>query len=269
MSRNNEFNNRQRRDYIPNDEIDREEKADRRLQKKGSVFSVLLGGLIVLSLLVFVFILIDSGFIAGAAHPIYGSPEAAAEQGGSQVSGGLTQEQKKQAEEQARKEKEEEKKKEQEKQAALEAEEEEKRKAAQEEEEKKEAEEAEKRKKEREAEAEEKKEEAEAKRKELEEEQEVLSGDYILPESSARYYSEEEVQSLTDREVLFALNEIYARKGRMFTNEEIRSYFESKSWYKGTIPPEEFDADQESHFNEYELANLSLLVSVAEQRGLR
>ena len=101
MSRNNEFNNRQRRDYIPNDEIDREEKADRRLQKKGSVFSVLLGGLIVLSLLVFVFILIDSGFIAGAAHPIYGSPEAAAEQGGSQVSGGLTQEQKKQAEEQA------------------------------------------------------------------------------------------------------------------------------------------------------------------------
>ena len=249
MSRNNEFNNRQRRDYIPNDEIDREEKADRRLQKKGSVFSVLLGGLIVLSLLVFVFILIDSGFIAGAAHPIYGSPEAAAEQGGSQVSGGLTQEQ--------------------EKQAALEAEEEEKRKAAQEEEEKKEAEEAEKRKKEREAEAEEKKEEAEAKRKELEEEQEVLSGDYILPESSARYYSEEEVQSLTDREVLFALNEIYARKGRIFTGEEFRSYFESKSWYKGTIPAEEFDANQNERFNEYEKANISLLVKVAEERGLR
>ena len=269
MSRNNEFNNRQRRDYIPNDEIDREEKADGKKKKKGSVFSVLLGGLIVLSLLVFVFILIDSGFIAGAAHPIYGSPEAAAEQGGSQVSGGLTQEQKKQAEEQARKEKEEEKKKEQEKQAALEAEEEEKRKAAQEEEEKKEAEEAEKRKKEREAEAEEKKEEAEAKRKELEEEQEVLSGDYILPESSARYYSEEEVQSLTDREVLFALNEIYARKGRIFTGEEFRSYFESKSWYKGTIPAEEFDANQNERFNEYEKANISLLVKVAEERGLR
>ena len=159
--------------------------------------------------------------------------------------------------------------KEQEKQAALEAEEEEKRKAAQEEEEKKEAEEAEKRKKEREAEAEEKKEEAEAKRKELEEEQEVLSGDYILPESSARYYSEEEVQSLTDREVLFALNEIYARKGRIFTGEEFRSYFESKSWYKGTIPAEEFDANQNERFNEYEKANISLLVKVAEERGLR
>jgi hypothetical protein len=103
----------------------------------------------------------------------------------------------------------------------------------------------------------------------LENEEEVLSGDYILADSNARYYSESEIEQLTDREVIFALNEIYARKGRMFTNEEIRSYFESKSWYKGTIPPEEFDADQESHFNEYELANLSLLVSVAEQRGLR
>ena len=123
--------------------------------------------------------------------------------------------------------------------------------------------------KEREAEAEEKKEEAEAKRKELEEEQEVLSGDYILPESSARYYSEEEVQSLTDREVLFALNEIYARKGRIFTGEEFRSYFESKSWYKGTIPAEEFDANQNERFNEYEKANISLLVKVAEERGLR
>ena len=34
------------RNYIPNDEIDREEKADIRQQKKGNAFSVLLGGLI-------------------------------------------------------------------------------------------------------------------------------------------------------------------------------------------------------------------------------
>ena len=32
------------RDYIPNDEIDREEKADIRQQKKGNMFSVLMGG---------------------------------------------------------------------------------------------------------------------------------------------------------------------------------------------------------------------------------
>ena len=55
------------RNYIPNDEIDREEKADLRQQKKGSMFSVLLGGLIVISLIAFVFVLLDSGTGTGKA----------------------------------------------------------------------------------------------------------------------------------------------------------------------------------------------------------
>ena len=97
----------------------------------------------------------------------------------------------------------------------------------------------------------------------------MLSGDFILAESSARYYSEEEVSGLTDREILFALNEIYARKGRIFTGEEFRRYFESKSWYNGTVPAEEFDANQNERFNEYEKANINLLVKIAQERGIR
>ena len=245
------------RNYIPNDEIDREEKADIRQQKKGSAFSVILGGLIVISLIAFIFILLDSGILSGgSAQTVYGTPQ-------------MTQEEKKAAEEEARLAEEEAKQKKKEDEDAAKAEEEAARKAAEEEAERQAEEEA-ARKAEEEAERrEEEKEEEEARKKALEEEQEVLAGDYILAESSTRYYSEEELNRLTDREVLFALNEIYARKGRIFAGEEFKRYFESKEWYEGTIPAEEFDANQNERFNEYEKANINALVKIAQERGIR
>ncbi|MBQ8055041.1 MAG: YARHG domain-containing protein [Lachnospiraceae bacterium] len=253
------------RDYIPNDEIDREEKADIRQQKKGNVMSVILGGIVVISLIAFLFVLLDSGVLTGETQRLYGSPEAPENAG----SGELTQEEKKAAEEEARKKEEEAKEKKRQEEEAKRAEEEAAQKAKQEEEEKA-REEEERKKAEERAEKQAEIDEKEAKRKkELEEEQEVLSGDYILPESNSRYYSEEEISGLTDREVLFALNEIYARKGRIFTGEEFKRYFESKSWYNGTIPAEEFDANQNERFNEYEKANINLLVKEAQDRGIR
>ena len=33
-------------------------------------------------------------------------------------------------------------------------------------------------------------------------------------------------------------------------------YFNSKSWYQGTVDPDTFDAQQGSIFNEYEIANI-------------
>lgn len=245
------------RNYIPNDEIDREEKADIRQQKKGNAFSVLLGGLVVISLIAFIFVLLDSGILSGGVtQTVYGTPQ-------------LTQEEKKAAEEEARLAEEEAKQKRKEEEAAARAEEEAARKAEKEESERQAEEEA-ARKAEEEAErrAEEKEEEA-ARKKALEEEQEVLAGDFILSESNIRYYSEEALNKLTDREVLFALNEIYARRGRIFTGEEFRRYFESKDWYKGTIPAEEFDANQNERFNEYEKANINALVKIAQERGIR
>ena len=209
------------RNYIPNDEIDREEKADIRQQKKGNAFSVLLGGLVVISLIAFIFVLLDSGILSGGVtQTVYGTPQ-------------LSQEEKKAAEEEARLAEEEAKQKKKEEEAAARAEEE------------------------------------AARKKALEEEQEVLAGDFILSESNIRYYSEEALNKLTDREVLFALNEIYARRGRIFTGEEFRRYFESKDWYKGTIPAEEFDANQNERFNEYEKANINALVKIAQERGIR
>ena len=232
------------KEYIPNDEIDREEKADLRQQKKGNALSVILGGVVVLSLLAFVFVLLDSGIFTSEAQRLYGSAQSAESSGGYEASGDLTQEQKKQKEEEARLAQEEAKQKKREEDAARAAEE----KARKEEEERQKAEE----------------EAAKA-----EEEKEAEANEYILPESNSRVYSEEELSSLSDREVLFALNEISARRGRIFTGPEFRRYFERKSWYSGTIPADEFDANQDERFNEYEKENISTLVRIAEQRGIR
>ena len=253
------------RNYIPDDDIDREEREERRREKKGSIFNVLLAGVIVISLITLLFILLDSGIFMDDAQPMYGSPQASNNSGSVE----LTQEQKKQAEEEARKKEEAAKEKERKEQEAKKAKEEAERKAKEEEEEKKAKEEAQKKAEEKKKKEEEEKEkEAERKRK-LEQEQEVLAGDYILPDSASRVYSDSELKQLTDKEVIYAINEIYARKGRIFTGEEFKRYFESKSWYHGTVPAEEFDANQSERFSDTERANINALVRIAEERGLR
>ena len=85
---------------------------------------------------------------------------------------------------------------------------------------------------------------------------ETENSEYILPESDTRYVEQDESDQLTKNEVRLAINEIYARHGRIFENSELREYFESKDWYDGTIEPEDFDEDV---LNQYEKANVKLL----------
>lgn len=85
---------------------------------------------------------------------------------------------------------------------------------------------------------------------------ETKNSEYILPESDTRYVEQDEIDQLTKNEVRLAINEIYARHGRIFENSELREYFESKDWYDGTIEPEDFDEDV---LNQYEKANVKLL----------
>lgn len=85
---------------------------------------------------------------------------------------------------------------------------------------------------------------------------ETENSEYILPESDTRYVEQDEIDQLTKNEVRLAINEIYARHGRIFENSELREYFESKDWYDGTIEPEYFDEDV---LNQYEKANVKLL----------
>ncbi len=80
--------------------------------------------------------------------------------------------------------------------------------------------------------------------------------DYIFPESSQRYLTDADIQGLTLQMICYGRNEIYARRGYIFQSQELRDYFNSKSWYVGTIPAAAFSP---SVFNEFETANVDFL----------
>ncbi len=108
-------------------------------------------------------------------------------------------------------------------------------------------------------EAAENKEEKEEKEEEKEAKEEKAEGTYILPESDSRYYTTEELSSLSKSQLRIARNEIYARHGRMFDSSDLQAYFDSQSWYNGTIKAADFD---ESVLNKYEKANISTIQSL-------
>lgn len=82
--------------------------------------------------------------------------------------------------------------------------------------------------------------------------------EFVFYDSDTRYLTHQEVNDLTQETLRIAKNEIYARHGRIFTSDDLKAYFESTSWYEGTIPAEQFD---ESIFNPIEKANILLIQS--------
>lgn len=85
------------------------------------------------------------------------------------------------------------------------------------------------------------------------------SGDYVLPDSDTRLLTDEDVSGLSAYDLYLARNEIFARHGRMFENEDLKIYFESKDWYHGTISPQEFDANMTSRLSDVEQANIEMI----------
>lgn len=90
--------------------------------------------------------------------------------------------------------------------------------------------------------------------------------EYVLEGSDSRYLSKSDLDGLSADDCRLARNEIYARHGRKFNDELLQSYFDSKSWYNGTIDPNDF---QESMLNNYEIANRDLIVTHEEEYGYR
>lgn len=90
---------------------------------------------------------------------------------------------------------------------------------------------------------------------------------YIFSNSSTSYLSKSDVSALSDNNLTLALNEIYARRGRIFKDSALSSYFNSKSWYTPKYTAEEFS--KKVTFNNYEQANLQLMIDEQKNRGLR
>lgn len=153
----------------------------------------------------------------------------------------------------------EEERKEKEAREAEEKKEEEEKEKAEKEAAEKAAEEAEKEAAEKEKEEQEKKEEE--KEKKEKETTDRLKADYILPDSSTKLLTQSDISDLTLQELNYAKNEIFARYGRKFSSPELQEHFNSKSWYHGTISPEEFDANYANSLSETEKKNIELLKS--------
>lgn len=90
--------------------------------------------------------------------------------------------------------------------------------------------------------------------------------EYILAGSDSRYILKSELQGFTAEQCRLARNEIYARHGRKFNDENIQDYFNSKDWYTPAIAPDEFE---ESLLNPYEIANRDLIVEYEKECGYR
>jgi uncharacterized protein YgiM (DUF1202 family) len=84
---------------------------------------------------------------------------------------------------------------------------------------------------------------------------------YILPNSDSHIYTDSELSKLSKSQLRLARNEIYARHGRKFNDKSLQDYFNSCSWYKGTVDAATFDANVLSYLNDYEVANLSAIAS--------
>lgn len=84
----------------------------------------------------------------------------------------------------------------------------------------------------------------------------ITESDYIFYESAIRYLTDQDVAGMSLRDLCYAKNEIYARRGYIFQSQELRDYFSSKPWYLPTISEEDFS---ESVFSEIETANIALL----------
>lgn len=90
--------------------------------------------------------------------------------------------------------------------------------------------------------------------------------EYIFEDSSVRLISEEELWNLSQEELNYARNEIYARHGRRFKDEALQNYFDSKSWYIGTIDPDDFDHEW---LNEIEKENANTILAYEKEMGYK
>ena len=92
------------------------------------------------------------------------------------------------------------------------------------------------------------------------------AADYVLPNSNVVYLTKSDLAGFGPEVCRVARNEIYARHGRIFTDEILKAYFESKSWYYGTVSAEDFSDDV---LNEYEIANRDLILEYEKEQGYR
>lgn len=85
---------------------------------------------------------------------------------------------------------------------------------------------------------------------------------YMMYDANSRYISASELSGWSKSDLAKLRNELFARHGRIFVTQEWRDYFSQKTWYVPTYDPEYFDNNMGSFFNDYEWANLDVILSL-------
>ena len=78
----------------------------------------------------------------------------------------------------------------------------------------------------------------------------------VFEDSSERLLEWSDIYMLSNEDIRTAKNEIYARHGYIFKDENLKNYFMGQLWYIPSVKAEEFD---DSVFSDIEKRNLELL----------
>lgn len=108
------------------------------------------------------------------------------------------------------------------------------------------------------------KEEASDDEGEEDEESDYSGEDYIFPDSSDEDISESDIEDLSNEDLRIAINEIYARHGYTFpNNEEMRNYFQGQDWYEADP---DMDDQKKVKMSKTEKKNLDKMASERQKR---
>lgn len=82
----------------------------------------------------------------------------------------------------------------------------------------------------------------------------------IIPDSSDRLLTNQDLHGMTEHQVCMARNEIYARHGYIFQTEKYNEYFENFSWYRPTttVLP---------NLSSIEAQNVNFIIAYENERG--
>lgn len=86
--------------------------------------------------------------------------------------------------------------------------------------------------------------------------------DFVLDFSAWREVTEDDLEGLDSDQLRIARNEIYARHGRMFLDEELNQWFNGKGWYQDIsekYAPEEFDSLSPNPLSDLERRNAAFI----------
>ncbi|MBO4928476.1 MAG: YARHG domain-containing protein [Clostridiales bacterium] len=91
---------------------------------------------------------------------------------------------------------------------------------------------------------------------------------YIFPDSNIAVVSDDEIAKLTDEELRMAINELLARYGYIFRNQEMLEYYRQFGWYEERIPADEWDSHGEDYyFNDIEQKNFETFIAERNSRS--